>query len=74
MMITTKWKTYRTTGYTHQVGDDPRATGGVHLHQIRKAGSGYQVRIVESNGRFTSTTKAMPAMASQVMAANASKE
>jgi hypothetical protein len=58
-MATTKlfkstWNTYRITGYTHQVGTDPRATGGVHLHQVRRGTSGWQTRIVDSNGRYQS--------------------
>lgn len=50
------WTTYRTTGYTHQVGTDPRATGGVHFHQVRKTSTGWQKRIIESNGRYESTS------------------
>ena len=48
------WNTYRTTGYTHQVGNDQRATGGVHHHQVRRTKAGWQKRILESNGRFQS--------------------
>ena len=49
------WNTYCTTGYTHQVGDDARATGGVHLHQVRQTRAGYwQTRVVDSNGRYRS--------------------
>lgn len=70
--ITSKWQTYRTTGYTHQVGDDPRATGGVHLHQVRNGENGPLYRIVESNGKYTSATKATPASEAQVAAAKAS--
>lgn len=73
MKITTAWKTYRTTGYTTQVGDDPRATGGVHLIQIRKTGGKYYRRIVESNGRFQSATKAVPALPEEIEAAEAAE-
>lgn len=48
------WNTYCISGYTHQVGDDPRATGGVHLHQVRLSRSGWQRRTVDSNGRWAS--------------------
>jgi len=48
------WTTYRATGYTHQVGRDPRATGGVHLHQVRRMTAGWQRRTVDSNGRYES--------------------
>jgi len=48
------WNTYSITGYTHQVGDDARATGGVHLHQVRRGKKGWVRRTVDSNGRFTS--------------------
>jgi hypothetical protein len=52
------WNTYRITGYTYQVGDDARATGGVHLHQVRLTRAGYwQTRVVDSNGRFQSAGK-----------------
>ncbi len=50
----TTWNTYRITGYTHQVGNDQRATGGVHVHQVRWTKSGWQRRTVDSNGRFES--------------------
>lgn len=48
------WNTYKTTGYTHDVGNDQRSAGGVHLHQVRKAKSGWQKRICQSNGKFQS--------------------
>jgi hypothetical protein len=54
------WNTYKITGYTHQVGTDPRATGGVHLHQVRKATSSWQVRIVDSTGKFKSPGPVSP--------------
>jgi hypothetical protein len=54
------WNTYRVTGYTHQVGDDPRATGAEHLHQVRKGRDGWQRRTVDSNGRFTSPGPVTP--------------
>lgn len=53
------WNTYRITGYTHQVGDDARATGGVHLHQIRRAKSAWHRRTVDSNGRYRSAGPAV---------------
>jgi len=48
-----QWNTYRTTGYTHDVANDPRSQGGVHQYQVRKTKSGlWQKRIYQSNGRF----------------------
>ena len=55
------WSTYRITGYTHQVGDDARATGGVHLHQVRRTRAGYwQRRTVDANGRWESPGPVSP--------------
>lgn len=51
----TTWNTYRTTGYTHDVANDQRSAGGVHLHQVRRAKSGWQRRIAQSNGRYVSS-------------------
>lgn len=49
------WNRYATTGYTHQVGTDARATGGVHVHEVRRTRSGYwQRRISDSTGRYIS--------------------
>lgn len=45
-----KWNTYRCTGYTHDVADDQRSAGGVHLHQVRRGPRGWQTRICQSNG------------------------
>lgn len=54
-MTRTTWTTYRITSGTHQVGTDVRATGGVHLHQVRRTRNGYwHTRIVDSNGRYES--------------------
>lgn len=50
-----EWNTYDITGYTHQRGTDQRATGAVHLHQVKQTVSGnWQRRAVDSNGRFKS--------------------
>ena len=54
------WTTYAISGYTHQVGDDQRATGGVHLHQVRRTKSGWQRRTVDSNGRYDSAGRVEP--------------
>ena len=48
------WNTYAVSGYTHQVGGDPRATGGIHRHEVRHTGVGWQKRIVDANGCFES--------------------
>ena len=73
MKITSKYTTYRVTGYTHQVGTDPRAIGAIHKHQVRKAGKSILYRIVESNGKFQSATTGIPATAEQIAAAESSK-
>ena len=44
------WNTSAVRACTHQVGTDPRATGGVHLHQVRRGPAGWQRRTVDSNG------------------------
>jgi len=59
-MIQRAWNTYAVTGYTHQVGTDARATGGVHLWQVKRIGSKWATRIVDSNGRFTSAGPVTP--------------
>lgn len=47
------WKTYKTTGYTHDVAGDQRSAGGVHHHQVRETAAGWQKRIAQSNGTHT---------------------
>lgn len=54
------WNTYAVYGYTFQAGTDPRATGGVHLHQVRKGKAGWMRRVVDSNGRYQSAGRAVP--------------
>lgn len=49
-----QWNTFRITGYTYQNGDDPRAAGGVHLHQIKRGKASWLQRKVDSNGRYHS--------------------
>jgi hypothetical protein len=53
----TTWNTYRITGYTYDVANDQRSAGGVHLHQVRKTRSGWQKRILQSNGRFSASSE-----------------
>lgn len=53
-MRNTTWNTYKITGYTHDVAQDQRSAGGVHLHQVRKTKEGWQKRICQSNGRHKS--------------------
>lgn len=52
------WNTYAITGYSHQVGTDARATGGVHSYQVRRVTRGgrhfWQKRVCDSNGRLES--------------------
>jgi hypothetical protein len=50
-MKATTWNTYRITAYTHDVAQDQRSAGGVHLHQVRRTKNGWQKRIVQSNGK-----------------------
>lgn len=52
-----KWNTYYTGCYTHDVANDQRSAGGVHLHQIKKDKSGWQKRICQSNGKHQSYSK-----------------
>lgn len=54
------WNTYAVRGYTQQAGTDGRATGGVHLHQVRRGRVGWQVRVMDSNGRFLSAGPVSP--------------
>jgi alkylated DNA nucleotide flippase Atl1 len=54
------WNTYRITGYTYQAGTDARATGGVHLHEVRRGRAGWQKRVVDSNGNYSSAGEAEP--------------
>ena len=49
-MRPTAWNTYAVRGYTYQAGTDKRATGGVHLHQVRRGESGWMTRVVDANG------------------------
>lgn len=53
-MKASTWNTYRVSGYTHDVANDQRSAGGVHLHQVRRTKSGWQARVKQSNGRFVS--------------------
>lgn len=48
------WNTYRITGYTYDVANDQASAGGVHEHQVRRTKSGWQTRILQSNGRHSS--------------------
>jgi hypothetical protein len=48
------WNTYETSGYTHQHGTDPRATGGVHCHQIKRYSYGWYCRVIDVNFCFES--------------------
>jgi hypothetical protein len=46
----TTWNTYGVSGYTYDCANDPRSTGGVHIHQVRLGKHGWQHRICQSNG------------------------
>ena len=49
-MKKTTWNTYATYCYTFDAANDQRSAGGVHQHQVRKAASGWQKHIRQSNG------------------------
>lgn len=59
-MKNTNWNTHKVTGYTHDIAQDQRSAGGVHLHQIRKARHGWQARIVQTNGRHKASGPVHP--------------
>lgn len=46
------WTTWATRAYTHDVANDQRSAGGVHLHQVRKIDGQWQARILQSNGKY----------------------
>jgi hypothetical protein len=74
MKLTSTYQTFRTVGYTFQIpGSDARSTGGVHHHQARKTASGVLVRIVQSNGRFSDSTKGVQATPEQLKMIEAAK-
>ncbi len=54
------WNTWATRGYTHDVANDQQSAGGVHLHQVRKTKAGWQARVEQSNGRFSSYGEVSP--------------
>lgn len=54
------WNTYATRGYTHDVANDQRSAGGVHLHQIRKTAAGWQSRICQTNGQWEAYGEVSP--------------
>ncbi len=49
----TTWNTYMTRCYTYDVAKDQRSAGGVHHHQVRKTKSGWQKRVLQSNGMYS---------------------
>ena len=56
----TTWNTYAARGYTHDVANDQRSAGGVHLHQVRKGSGGWEKRIEQSNGRWSAFGETSP--------------
>ena len=58
--MTTKrnWNTYGTVGYTFDAANDQKSAGGVHHHQVRKGKSGWQYRILQSNGVYSAAGQA----------------
>ena len=60
-----QFKTYRTvTARPYQFdlsgGHSPQSCGGVHLVQLMKTESGWNKRVVQSNGNHTFTAKGYP--------------
>ena len=53
--ITTKFQAVLTNAYTSQNGDDPRATGGVTLVELRRGRSGILYRLTDDNGCYQSS-------------------
>ena len=51
-MKRTIWTTWAIRAYTHDVANDQRSAGGVHLHQVRRVKTGWQARILQSNGKY----------------------
>jgi hypothetical protein len=51
-MRKTTWNTYYTTGYMYDVANDQKSAGGCHHHQVRKTATGWQKRILQSNGVY----------------------
>ena len=49
-----RWNTFAVTGYSHDVANDHRSAGGVHLHQVKRGPAGWMRRIKQANGRFSS--------------------
>ena len=51
MNVNRKWTTYAVTAYTHDVANDQRSAGGIHVRQVRQLKTGWQIRICQRNGR-----------------------
>ena len=45
------WTTYEVCTYTHDVANDQRSAGGVHIHQVRCVDGQWQHRICQANER-----------------------
>lgn len=56
-MKSTNWNTYKTRLYTYDVAQDQASAGGVHHHQVRKAKSGWETRILQTNGTHEAAGK-----------------
>ena len=44
------WNTFAERPYTYDIADDQLSAGGVHLWQVRLGPTGWQKRIIQSNG------------------------
>ena len=47
------WNTFAERPYTYDIADDQLSAGGVHLWQVRLGPTGWQKRIIQSNGVIT---------------------
>lgn len=54
------WRTYHTAAYTYDVAGDQASQGGVHFHQIRRIKTGWEKRIVQTNGRHVAIGPVTP--------------
>lgn len=59
-MSKSTWTTWATRCYTYDAANDQKSAGGVHLHQVRKTKSGWQARILQSNGKYRAAGEVSP--------------
>ena len=61
-MRKSNWNTYGIEGYSHQVGSDQRATGGIQYYQVKQDRSTkrWYKRVADGNGQFFSPGTPQP--------------